>query len=575
MNKLFSLISNKKYHFGIFLILIFFLSGFVTILYNIELDAGDDYYFHLSRLEALMQSFKDGTFPSYIDYESVYGYGYLIKPFYSDFVLIPFAIVGSFFSKVFAYKFLLFTMTVLSGIFMYKFVYRLSNSFYAASISAFLYTFSLYRLHDVYNRAALGEILSFTFLPLVFWGLYYIIYGDYKKWYILAIGFSLIIMSHVISSVLLFIIVVIIGLFYYKAFIKEPKRFYYLILSGVVTLVIVSYYIFPFLEQLSSDVFYFQEYKFSPAQVDTHRVSVVEILKSMTDGFKYRIGMGPKIGFLLVFPLFARFFVKKTQENKILLRCADLFLVLGILYMLLSSTIAPWSRFPLVYLDFIQFPSRLFEFVAFFFAIAAGCYLKMVSRTLMYKIIIYTFIFISTMVVIWRSVDVYIGRSTVMGRYTEQGKYDQSRYKDKYEHLFISGMEYYPRKVSPTELLQEFITTRCDTIISQTGETMVSGFARNKYITEFNVNAGVKDSLELPLIYYKGYAATLNGKEIAVTESSRGLVQILVDHRSGRVEAWYRGTFLQKLSFYITILSIFVLCIYLFFQKRKEKRFNN
>ena len=105
---------------------------------------------------------------------------------------------------------------------------------------------------------------------------------------------------------------------------------------------------------------------------------------------------------------------------------------------------------------------------------------------------------------------------------------------------------------------------------SQLKETEVYNFERFDYITRFDIKTNVKDSIELPLIYYKGYAASLDGISIPVTESSQGLVQIPID-RSGRVEAYYKGTLVQKLSFYITILSIFVLCSYIFLQRRKDK----
>jgi uncharacterized membrane protein YfhO len=126
-------------------------------------------------------------------------------------------------------------------------------------------------------------------------------------------------------------------------------------------------------------------------------------------------------------------------------------------------------------------------------------------------------------------------------------------------------MEYYPSKMPNP---YSFVPNRKDSVMSQTGETSVSDFARNRNITEFSIHMSRRDSLELPLIYYKGYAATLNGKELPVTESSHGLVQIPVD-RSGRVEAWYKGTSVQTLGFYTTILSIVALCVYIFFRKRK------
>jgi hypothetical protein len=537
------------------------LSGITSFIYDIDLSCGDDYAFHMSRLEALIQSFNDGTFPSYIDCEAVYGYGYLVKPFYSDFVLIPYGIIGYLVNVDFAYQFFLFSMTVLCAVFMYNLVYKLSKSSYSASISSLLYTFSLYRLFDVYCRAAIGEVLSFTFLPLVFLGLYYVVYGDFKKWYILAIGFSLVIMSHVISSVLLFFTVIIISLFYYKKFIEEPKRLYYLVLSGIVTLMITVYYLLPFLEQLLSDTFYFQESAFTPSMINYFRLDIIEILKSATDGFTNRVGVGPKLGFLLVFPLFLRFFLKRNTTNKELLKLLDILLIVGICYIFFTSKMMSYTIFPFTSLAFIQFPSRLFEFVAFFFSIVAGCCINLVFRSYKYKLMIAVFIFISLIIVVSKSADIYIERSRYIGRM------DQARYIDKYEHLFFLGMEYYPVKLERSTIRQ-FITTRGDSV-SAKYSAIINEFDRNKNITSFNVHTETENVLELPLIYYKGYTASLNGKELPVAESAHGLVQVAVD-RSGRVEAYYKGTFVQKMGFCITILSIFALCVYIFLQKRRK-----
>jgi uncharacterized membrane protein YfhO len=131
-------------------------------------------------------------------------------------------------------------------------------------------------------------------------------------------------------------------------------------------------------------------------------------------------------------------------------------------------------------------------------------------------------------------------------------------------------MEYYPLRIE-WKTARQFITTRSDSVISQNNGTQISDFARNKNITEFNISTNLKDSLELPLIYYKGYTATLNGKDIPVTESSHGLVQIPVD-RSGRVEAWYKGTVIQKSGYLITIAGIAGLCVYIFLQYRNRKK---
>ncbi len=93
------------------------------------------------------------------------------KCFYSDFILVPFAIIAIFSDTTTAFQILIITMTILCGIFTYMTVNKISGSAFTATISAILYTFCLYRLLDVYHRFAFGEAISFTFIPIVFWGI--------------------------------------------------------------------------------------------------------------------------------------------------------------------------------------------------------------------------------------------------------------------------------------------------------------------------------------------------------------------------------------------------------------------
>jgi len=355
-------------------------------------------------------------------------------------------------------------------------------------------------------------------------------------------------------------------LIYCKDMIKEPKRIYYLVFAGLATLLLSAYYIYPFLEQLLSDIFYFKTYKTVPYNVCGNRIDYVEVLKSMTDGLIKR-SVGPKLGLLLMAPLCFRFFVRKGADNKqkTRLRSVDIGVIIGLVCVFLVSNFGPWDKFPLTYLSVIQFPCRLYEFVSFFFAVAGGYYLHLVCKTSSVKIITVGVVSVLTSVSIVVSASEYHDRNQYSG-------WSEARKVLNEENQYIkAGMEYFPTSMPYPD---PFIPNRKDSVISQTGETAVSDFVRNKYITEFNINTNAKDSLELPLIYYKGYSVTLNGNELPVGESRHGLVQIQVD-QSGRVEAWYKGTLIQKLSFYTTILSIFVLCVYVYLQRKKKKQINN
>lgn len=552
--------TKKKVQFQLFFLVLVLLSLFMVLVYGPSHNyPGYDYYFHLKRFEALITAIKEGSFSIYIDYEAALGYGYLSKIFYSDIIFIPFALLGLLIDAPSAFEVMLFVMTILCGIFMYVAVRKIYGSHFVASLSSLLYTFSVYRLFDIYNRGALGEVFAFTFLPIVFLGLYHIIVGDYKKWYIIAIGFSLLIFSHVISTVLAFITVVIILLIYSRTLLSEPKRFYYLVIAGVVTIAITSTYIFPLFEQIQSNTFRYEDNDWAlPSRT---KQPLEYWLWSIISGFFYpKHIMIKSYGVILSIGILLRFFIKEKSSK---LKSIDLGVIIGIGYLIATSSIFPWGRFPFTLLSFIQYPTRLFLFITFFFSVAVAYYLFVLFKKQRSRIIVFS-VFI-----------VLIGLTICM--HNDQYKYMHTTYINESNEkptpgnfFYLNGAEYVPEKASSAY----FVLERGDSIRSLKGVSEIINYKREKGVLMLNVATSASDSLELPLFYYKGYSATLNDENIAYTQSEYGLMQLPID-KSGEVKVFYKGTTIQKISFFITIISIFVLCFYIVNQRRRNKQFKS
>lgn len=552
----------KKSHFWLFLSVLIMLTLIMMRSYY-PLYAGMDFHFHFHRLQALMFSISDGTFPSYIDYTVLDGYGYFTKAFYSDFILIPFAIIGLFTNAVTAYQSLIFTVTILCGIFTYKTVNTIYKNSYAAAISSILYTFAIYRLLDIYHRAALGEAISFTFVPIVILGLYYIVNDNYKKWYVLTIGFSLMIFTHVISSVLMFVTVLIILIISHKQLIKEPKRIFYLIISGFATILITAYYVFPMLEQMYSDSFYYETRNLTGlAQNSTMELHwmVWGLFSGIIQPAQIFV---PGTGLLLTCAIALRIFVQGNSKE---LRMVDMGVIIGLCYILATTVLFPWSVFPFNKLNFIQLPWRLYEFSSFFFAVAGGYYLSKIIKSPTRAFAALCMIIVATILVM-----VSDGRA-----YKEIRSGNNILEKPTYENGYhLGGFEYIPDKVPSVEYIQ-----KRGNIVNKLNDSTKIIFTDKLsnpslgHVTQFDVIASEKEILELPLLYYKGYVAYLNGKNIGVKQSVNGLVEIDV-LKSGSIKVFYKGTNIQKWSLYISIASIiFIFIYYLYFNglfNRKNK----
>jgi len=115
---------NKNFY--IFLAVLVLLSVLMIFGYHPldKLYYGDDSYFHFKRFTTLMEALKANSYPIYIDYDGPEGFGYITKWFYSDLLLVPFAYIANLTSFIFGFKFMLFTITILCGLFSYQLINR-------------------------------------------------------------------------------------------------------------------------------------------------------------------------------------------------------------------------------------------------------------------------------------------------------------------------------------------------------------------------------------------------------------------------------------------------------------------
>ncbi|MDR1810366.1 MAG: YfhO family protein [Prevotella sp.] len=508
-----------------------------------------------------MESLKNGTFPFYIDSDALNNYGYATKWFYPDLLLLPFAVLGNLASISFAYKALIFSLPVLAGIFTFLSVKRIDNNAFTAMLAGLLYAFCAYFIQNLFTRSAIGEALAMTFIPLVFGGLYEIIKGDCRKWYIFSIGVSLIAFSHVLSLFLVCLVSLVFVAICCKSFFREKERFLYLIISGITTLLITGYFIYPMLEQLFSNTFYYQIHTYrSPTENAQSLASIIGCLS--IDYIHPPYYFNPKFGTLLLLGAFLRFFVKGKSKSKTV-RLADSFLIISILLFFCCTNIVSWNTFPLSSIDFVQFPWRLLIFTSFMLAVADACYLSLIVKNTQTKITVLAYLFFLLLGSV--GIDSFNFKkrsqpiSVVWEKINNENPYNQG------------GKEYIPAKVPATNYPVCDYETRGDKIDTKYAATGISNFNRQNGVTSFSITpAGTDETAELPLFYYKGYTARLNGKDIPVQESEHGLVKIPVQE-AGHVEVYYGGTTLQKVSPFISILGILALTAYIIVYKRKKK----
>ncbi|MDE6924053.1 MAG: YfhO family protein [Acetatifactor sp.] len=169
-------------------------------MYSDFLPKGHDMLFHLARMEGLYQGLRNGEFPVRLNPVQTELFGNLTATMYPQLFLYP-AVLPRFLdvSVMLCYKLLVVCMNVVTAMLTFYGVRRITGSEKMAYTASALYTFALYRLTNTYLRAALGETLAMVFLPLVLWGVYEVLWGDRRKWYLLTLGVTCVLQSHIMS----------------------------------------------------------------------------------------------------------------------------------------------------------------------------------------------------------------------------------------------------------------------------------------------------------------------------------------------------------------------------------------
>lgn len=208
---------NKNYEIIFELLALVIISILATLpfFFDRQVHVGqDDWAFHFARIRSVLHSMEQGqiAFPvNFLDFQTQ-GIGInSMYPFFSLYIFIwPFLLPVTLVKKVFLCMFLInfvtsFTAWLLSREFTHK-----------ASISIFisaLYVFNNWHLILEYQRLAVGELLGYTFIPLVVIGLLRIWKKKRSGIIFLALGFSLIVNSHILSVALILVPLILVELF--------------------------------------------------------------------------------------------------------------------------------------------------------------------------------------------------------------------------------------------------------------------------------------------------------------------------------------------------------------------------
>ena len=537
---------NKKKSNDIYMYFILILLTLITIvpLFISANIRGDDYLFHLLRIADIKNSIVNGHVLVNIMPESLYGYGYANGLFYPDLLLY----IAAFLNLIginlkFAYGIFLSLCTLASTFSMFICIKKISNNKNIALYSTVIYIFAQYKITDLYFRSAVGEYISFIFIPIVLLGVYELLYRNYKKWYILSIGMSGILLSHLLSVFIVVIMCVLIYILNIHKLIQKPKRVLYSIIAAITTLLITAYTWIPIIEQMLSSKFNVQQAE--PFAYD-RSVSIEDIL-TFNRNSRFFIGL-----VIVILSLLYIVAIMKKKNSLFIFSC----FIVGLLSLILTIK-TPFLKvvsdnFKLF--NQIQFAWRMGLIATLLLSFIAGYRIdKIFSEKYKYVIVIAISL-------------ISIVNLMAYKKYYRIQNIDFNNFSAKYSGYIGAGKEYLPEGADVKKIKE-----RGNIITSNDKGFKYSNYIkRGCYISlDYKVN---KDDayIDLPLLYYKGYTFKIissnnDEKEFGnVSHSNEMYIRVNVGNiKEGSLVVDYTGTKLMKLGYLVTILTIITLIIYI------------
>ena len=513
----------------------------------------DDGIQHIARAYGTFYSLKENFLAPNVISSFANGFGYSWNLFYgplSAYGIILFKIIVN--NYIVAYKCLAYFCMFLSGLFMYKFVKTLTKINDIGLLAGILYMIFPYHLTDLYIRNALGEYMSFIFIPLVFLGIYNILCEEKENPYYLVIGASGLILTHNLSTVIVAAFAILYLLIKFEK-ITEKRVVKLLLVNAILIMLITSFYWLPLLETHFSASYevYEEGMMATPESVAGQGLRLKQLFITVNDGsFVFELGLNVLIMF--IFSIAALKIIDKPLREHYIF-----FLIASILSMWMSTKYFPWKFLPNQF-AFIQFPWRMLMITAFFVSIvcAINMYLVIVRFNIKDVIVITAISLSCTFIIFDTFIMGNLGIEDIenisLGNFSGR----------EYEVVIGAGKgEYLPKAVYKDTF---DLATREQSMSAIKGKAVIEN--EKKEGSHYTANVKTFDAdytlFELPFIYYPGYQIKCDGITARNFPTENGFLGFAMGKNdTALVEVKYTGTKIMKTTAIISIISFLVFII--------------
>lgn len=498
---------------------------------------GDDLFFHLLRIEGIQKGISYGTFPVKIYPVCAYDHGYALGVFYGDLALyFPAFLRLLGFSVHTAYQFLVGAINLGTVITFYFSFRRMFHSQWLGILGSMLGCLNIYRMIDIYRRAAIGECLGILFFPLVLLSFYLIFTEtDEKNWlkhsFLTSFSLTGLVQSHILSCEMVFFILLIVCLVMLKR-VFHKYIFRTLALAAFLSVLLNLGFLVPFFDFYNADILIaspewlnrstnislqkialnlLQIFTLKGNQPDSNSVTP-DIIPSPAYGIGLAFGAG-----ILLFILLLILRVKKCRTDKNFYPALLCFgMGIGLLFM--SSNLFPWDALSasgslaakLCYS--IQFPWRLLAPGATLLCFSI-CYVISAFHNYLNKpAAVAAAICLTCLLLLNCAWFICASAQNGAPRYIYA--------TEDMDSMLLGNNEYLPTVTNPDEIDEGWVNLS-DAVSLDT-------YTKRGTEVQGHVSAGAEGGfIDFPLNYYRYYLCTDNtGQSLPVSSGNNGMVRV-------------------------------------------------
>lgn len=562
-----------KWHYILVLIFGVILSAGVWA-FMLQIMTGDDYAFHVTRLQSASKAWSNGQIVPQVDPDELGGFGYAYNLFYGP--LITYVVAGL--QAIFqlwpvAINLALVLCLIGSGLVMCYVMTKISRNKVIAVLAAVFLMSAPYALNNLYSRMALGEVVAFVAAPILLLGLWQLLKGEKHAARSIALAAALLVLSHSLSAMLMAITAALFVLFNIRK-ILNWENVWRMVLGVAVALGLSAFFTLPMIEaKIAGNYGVFNEgyadiyFGANPRSMNDHRLWPQQLVVMDLNGKTNDDGLGGEFGVTLgvvaTIGLLGFWFVRKQIEDEDQRRFVTSLYIIAVVAILVALPVVNWYYMPGILWQ-MQFPWRAL--------MVSTLLLAVVSAYTMYELIKgLARDKQKVAAVVMGMMAVYIVMPLILPRADRHIVGVEEVKKDPVTIGWEA--EYAPMQILCSPEVEEDTKqgyacslSRIRERLEERGEKLkvVSGGAKLGKIErdglnfDFEVkNEGGASEVELPVIWYPGYTAELEGEKLEVrTSDEYGMVLVKIpEGKSGKVKVYYGLSTMTTIGLLISVAT--------------------